>query len=87
MSCMLYTFINSNDCSDVTLTSEGGDGYSSSNSRRLDDSQISSSYWSMDNSLTLSPSNTTVTTTLDKQSVLFNYVYTCILLIYTMNNT
>ena len=67
------------DYSDVTTRSEcendcGG------RSRRLDDSQISSGYWSMDNSLTLSPSNTTVTTTLDEQSVLFNNLYTCILI-------
>ena len=81
------TLIYSNDCSDVTLISEGGDGYCSSNSRRLDDSQISSGYWSMDNSLTLSTSNTTVTNTRNEQGVLFNYVCTCILLIYTRNNT
>ena len=84
---MYIYVVYSNDCSGVTLTSEGGDGYSISDSRRLDNSQISSGYWSMDNSLTLSPSNTTVTTTLDEQGVLFIYVYTCNLLIYTMNNT
>ena len=74
------------DYSDVMTRSECENDYSGM-SRRLDDSQISSGYWSMDNSLTLSPSNTTVTTTLGEQGVLFNYVYTCILLIYTMNNT
>ena len=71
----------------MTLTSEGGDGYSSSKGRRLDDSQISSGYWSMDNSLTLSPSNTTVTTTLDEQGVLCNYLYACTLHLLYMYNT
>ena len=81
--CMSFMYMYFDDYSDVMTRSECENDYSG-RSRRLDDSQISSGYWSMDNSLTMSPSNTTVTTTLDKQGLLFNYLHTCILHILYM---
>ena len=83
---MSFMYMYYEDYSEVMTRSECENDYSG-RSRRLDDSQISSGYWSMDNSLTLSPSNTTVTTTLGEQGVLFNYLYTCIVHILYMYNT